>query len=98
MIKHRETANLKKKKKKKKKNVLNVDAKMMEAIVYRVCRNCGGSVIKETVEPPKLSMNIEILPYKCFESFQSFLVRLCKSQQLRNNHTNNSKHWYKRRN
>ena len=50
--------------------MLNVYAKMMEAIVYRVCRNCGGSVIKETVEPPKLSMNIEILPYKCFESFQ----------------------------
>ena len=40
---------------------------------YRVCRNCGGSVIKETIEPPKLSMDDEFSPDKCFESFQSFL-------------------------
>ena len=40
---------------------------------YRVCHNCGGSVIKETVEPPKLSLDDEFSPYKCFESFQSFL-------------------------
>ena len=53
--------------------MLNVDVKLTEAIVYRVCRNCGGSVIKKTVEPPKLSMDIEFLQYKCFESFQSFL-------------------------
>ena len=71
MIKHRETANLKKKKKEK-KNVLNVDAKMMEAIVYRVCRNCGGSVIKETVEPPKLSMNIEFYHINVLNLFNHF--------------------------
>ena len=39
----------------------------------RVCHNCGGRVIKETVEPPKFAMDDEFSPYKCFESFQSFL-------------------------
>ena len=53
--------------------MLNVDVKLAEAIVYRVYHNCRGSVIKGTVEPPKLSMDTEFLPYRCFESFLSFL-------------------------
>ena len=65
MIKRRETANLGK---------ICVECECETDGSYRVCRNCGGSVIKETVEPPKLSMDIEFSPCKCFESFQSFLL------------------------
>ena len=45
MIKRTETANLEK---------ICVECGCEPDGSYRVCRNCGGSVIKETVEPQKL--------------------------------------------
>ena len=64
MIKRRETTNLE-------KNYVECECETDGS--YRLCRNCGGSVIKETVQPPKLSMDTEFSPCKCFESFQSVL-------------------------
>ena len=47
---------------------------------YRVCRNCGGKTVKETVTPPNLVNEIDISPYKSFESFPSSLPNItCKT-------------------
>ena len=52
MIKRRETTNLE-------KNYVECECESDGS--YRLCRNCGDSVIKETVQPPKLSMDTECL-------------------------------------
>ena len=42
-------------------------------IDYRVCRNCGGKLIKETVKEPQFAHDEHISPYKCFDLFKSSL-------------------------
>ena len=64
LIKRRETVNLQK---------ICVECGYKTDGSYCLCCNCGGSVIKEALEPPKLSMDTEFLSYKFFESFESFL-------------------------
>lgn len=49
-------------------------------ITYRVCRSCGGSVIRENVETPQLLLSDQVSPYDSFLNFKSSLPKLvCKT-------------------
>lgn len=45
-------------------------------LTYRICRSCGGKVIKEAVELPSLSKDNQFSPYKCFDEFKASLPNI----------------------